>query len=205
MTLHSRPEDGSAGGAPARGEPARGERGATLVEIMASLTIGVTVVVPLLAWMLLGLRTGADTEVVSGDARGRNLLGVYLSGDVAAAAAVVPGGTPCADDPDPGAEVLLTVAVGEGEPLAVYSVGTAPGDPHPSVWRRVCLAAGASSSATRLVDAVVAPAAGWPAAVACGARAGFVDDPCGTVELAFSTPQDHVVRAGATRRVEAPR
>lgn len=183
----------------------RSQAGATLLEVMTSLTIGFAVTVPLMAWIVLGLRTTADTEITSSQSRSRNLLGTYLVGDASSATAVSLGGARCSDDPDPASEVLLTVQ--GAATRAVYTVSTAdPERPSAvSVWRRVCDPASTTTSTTRLVDEVVIPAAGWPSVVTCTDRAGLTGDGCGIVAITFETPEGRVIRAAASRRVEGPR
>ena len=180
---------------------ARGQSGFTLIELMLGITVSAMVLIPLLAWMAMGIRIGTKVQNTSIEVRQRNLLGSYLVRDGASAASAAAGGADCVGGEGGGGTVVLSLVSTNGTRF-VYSVTDGAGGG--TVYRRICVAGGAPTSVTQLVEGAVRPAAGWSASLLCSARPGVVGDTCGRVDLGFVNAAQRVILASATRRIVGP-
>lgn len=173
------------------------------MEVLLVVGISSMLMIPLLAWMLLGLKVNATVESSSLDIKGRNLLTAYLTRDGAAASSAAAGGTDCVGGDGAGGTVVLSLLLpGEAAPSVVYSVVSDNGSTG-SVWRRQCVVGGPATGEAEVVDVVAVPAGGWAAAVVCAERAGRAGDTCGRIDVSFDTPRGQVVQAAVTRRIGA--
>ena len=173
----------------------------TLIEILIVVSVTGLLVIPLLAWMIMGIKVNAQVQTMSADTESRNLLTAYLARDGAGAASAMVGGVDCSGGDGAGGTVVLTMSLAAGtERSVVYSAVTDAAG-HADLWRRQCAPGAAPGSVSRIVESIVAPAGGWPTAVACSDRPGRSYDTCGRIDVAFTTTDGHLVQSGVTRRI----
>lgn len=156
----------------------RSQAGVTLVEILLAIGISAVVLGPLTAWAVLvvGQRNSSQNEMARTNATG--LLTTYLSRDVASAALVRAGGSDCTGGGGGSAGSVRLQLVPAGADRRVVYTEAAPTDSDPvatrSLWRRVCDATGAVTSAAEVVPGI-RPAS---TQVACPSAAAAAGDPC---------------------------
>ncbi|MFN8050423.1 MAG: prepilin-type N-terminal cleavage/methylation domain-containing protein [Acidimicrobiales bacterium] len=183
----------------------RGQGGFTLVEVILTISIGSIVMLPLLAWMVLGFRTQVVVGTASSRTAATNLLGAYLPRDVAAAKVTL-GGSDCPSVP--------AVNVGSppyGPDRIVFSVAGAtttvkyvlrPEDATVgTLIRRVCVGGGVDD--TVIADGVKMTAAS-PVSATCSARASYSEpaSDCGRLDVTVVLNDGRSLDVSASRRVD---
>lgn len=210
---------------------ARTQQGFSMLEMLVTLVISSLVIIPVLAWMVIGYRTQDDLQRRSHDDRIASFLSQYFPRDVQTASAAATGGTPCGSGgapvvavvgttttldgvtttttpPSPPPTVVLTLAnadQGSGDTRTVYSIVERP-DGTGSLWRTRCENTSNSvTSQNLLAEGLVRPTGGWSQIVACSTRAGLIVDPCGRVTLTVKARSGAPVAVSASRRTGPPR
>lgn len=187
----------------ALGGPARDERGVALVEALLVVAVTAILALPMLAWMITGLRAGAASEDRSVVTAARNQVTTYFARDGASAESVVVAGADCAGGRSGGGSVIVTMArPSESTSIVYVALGDAGGAVE--IWRRRCDGADLVDE-TPLTAGAVAPAGGWAAAATCVAGDGDPADPCASVTLDVPLAGGEHVRTTAYRRIGGPR
>lgn len=172
----------------------RGEGGFTLVEVLLVVAISSAIMVPLLGWMIVGLRT--EETVVRSSARelSQNLLADRFPADVAAARSVVIGGGDCV-----GVAPSRTVVLQLTRPTGSVVYALVPGEQQLLVLQRSECAPDGTLTATRdLASGIVAPAA-TGVSVTCETVASRPADACVRVVLSAQTDDGRIAVTGYRR------
>jgi len=191
----------------------RGQTGFTLVEVMLAVGLAGLVIVPVLAWMVLGYRAEVHVTERSHDDDATAFLAINLPRDVASSTAAARSGPECpppagSTHPGPTDVVLSLVSedFGTGSHRIVYAVAEDAGPRGATgvLLRRVCTNDGAPSTTaeTVLTDQLTEPAEGWAAMVTCEPRPGRPDaaDPCGRITVRLTGPSGVPAQVTAQRR-----
>lgn len=185
----------------------RSQAGFTLFELLVVVAVGGIIAIPLMAWVVLGVKSEASNQVRSAESTAANLISRYLPPDVAASSAVTNvGGVDCTGGVRTGGTVVLSVVrvAASGSRVAVYTARTSTSGGHELV-RRVCdTAGGPVTSETKLAAGLVTPPSGWSSIVVCGNRSGRVNDTCGQVSVSVRFTSGRSVSFSATRRAGEP-
>jgi prepilin-type N-terminal cleavage/methylation domain-containing protein len=184
--------------APAR---TRGQQGFTLIELLVAMAIAMAIVLPLLAWMVLGFRQQQEVTQRAQEDSGMAFASAYFPRDVNSAngedpavdctspAVPVPAasqgdttttslGAPSPPTP-PGAPVgsetaVLALRYDDNGAPASRTVYVVVDDTDGGVLERhQCDATGVLVDSSRVADGLVPPLAGWPAMVVRTPRAGY--------------------------------
>lgn len=188
----------------------RREDGYTLIEVLLVVVVAGIILVPVLAWSLLALRTHPVTRDGLVRVADAGLLGAYLPGDVATAGAAADAGEDCVGGgPSTGQDGTVRLVLGSNRMPQVrtvyseaplYERGAADASRR-SVWRREC-----SAEDGRLLDAVQVfedVRAGSTRAV-CSTEGD--DTPCRQVEFRTTPVSDDApVVVRGTRRADLDR
>lgn len=182
------------------------QRGVALLEVLLVVAITGMLALPMLAWVVLGLRTGAETEDRSAATAARNLVTSYFVRDGASAATVTIAGADCAGGDAAGGEVLVTFTRPASTSSVAYTaVAVTAGSADADIWRRRCDAAGTLVEEHRVVTAAAVPAGGWAAAARCAPVPASPGDPCRGAVLDVPLAAGGNVRATVRLRIDVPR
>lgn len=188
----------------------RGQGGYTLIEVLLVVGVSAIILVPVLAWTVLALRSNPITQDGLVRTADTGLLGAYLPGDVATAGSAADSGDDCVGGgatAGQGGTVRLVLESNRTPAIRTVYV-EAPleyrGDADPvrrSVWRREC-----ASGSGELLDAVQVfedVREGTTKAI-CSTEGD--DTPCRQVEFRVRpTSDDADVVVRATRRADIDR
>jgi len=171
------------------------------MEVLLALVISAAIVVPLLAWMVLGYQQQATITVQSHDDNAANQLSIELPRDVASSAVVATAGTDCVA----GTTVVLQLQRAAGATRrVVYAVSesTVGGRALGTLTRRVCDGS-TPGGATEISDELTRPPGGWADLVRCSPAVGQ-PDACRSVTVELTGPRGRPMAVTGTRRLGAP-
>jgi prepilin-type N-terminal cleavage/methylation domain-containing protein len=177
------------------------EAGFTLMEVLLALVISSAIVIPLLAWMILGYRQQTTVTVQSHDDNATNQLSIELPPDVASSALAATTGADCVG----GTTVVLQLQrTADPAKRVVYAVieTTVGGQALGTLVRRECDGA-SPAGATEISDQLTRPASGWPGIVECTPASGQ-PDACRQVTVTLTGPRGRPMSVTATRRLGTP-
>jgi hypothetical protein len=169
-----------------------------------AIVVASMVLVPLLAWMVSGIRIGERLEIASSATLDSNLLTAYLPRDVASSGTAAGGGADCPGGAGSGGTVLLRLTPAADPAGTIAYTAHDDGSGISSIWRRAC-SGGSITADDEILRDIRTPTGGWATAVTCAARVGVTADPCGRVTMRLTTSRGVLVEAVATRRVGGPR
>lgn len=147
---------------------ARGQRGATLIELVVALGAATILLVPTLAWTVLAIRQQPVTRDGLVRSADTGLLGAYLPEDIAVAGAAENDGV-APSDPDAvtvtmedcqggsgngGRVVLVLLSGGLDTIRTIYTEAPGSDGGGVSVWRRTCAADGSGTEAIEVFEDV---------------------------------------------------
>ncbi len=188
----------------------RGQRGATLLEVLLASAIGILVGVPMLSWVNTTIRSTATVTDQLGRSNEVGLLNTYFPRDVAGARSVTSASQistleDCGAGPGSGGRVaLVLISAGNDPQRIVYT--EAPGSASAassSLWRRTCDPTdGTVTSTTELFRNLTtgATAASCPGSVAAGCGPGVTQVELSATPAVTGTP---VVVRGTRRATDA--
>lgn len=179
-----------------RPAPRCGQGGFTLLEVLVTMVISFMVAVPLLAWMIIGMKTEDVVDRESDRTQATNQLATYFPRDVASASEVVPSGVGCGGAA-PTDVVVASMTIGRAGTQRVAYVVVAGSGGTQSLVRRVCGTDGSGTVESRVLDDV-ADGAGSVVAVCPPPTAG-----CPRVDLTVTTRRSGRIDVTGSRRIGA--
>lgn len=169
--------------------------GFTLIEVILSVALAAAIILPLLAWMQVGLSSQDTSTRRIDDNIGTNLLTTWFPRDVqnAANGSVATFGANCSGGTATGGTVALSVI---GSSAILYTVTT--GDQGAGLWRRVCTTIGAGG--TLISELLLVPGA-TSATVTCANRQNStIGEICWQVTMTVTGRTSQPIVVTTTRR-----
>ena len=183
-----------------------GQGGYTLLEVVVVIGIVSVIMVPVLGWMLTGMRAADTAERSGDDTFSVSLVSAYFGRDVGSAWNTQSGGSDCAGGEGSAGQVIASMSrtnpTGEIR-RSVYSVVSRAG--RSSLYRRECGVSNATTAASELAFDIQRPAAGWGGMVRCTERPDLRIGPCTQMELTLIGRSGRPVTFSSIMRIGAPR